>query len=742
MKINKINESWAIADKAMLMPKEEDFIFLIDCLNEYKSKGDESRIQYTPTGLWLCLSDNIYLLIRATLALSLLSKNYGDVCKVFRTELLNCLQTNIDKEDMKEAVDYFTQNVNKYMSIYGKYINSIKPEDIKESLNEMLTEASALTNEDKMDLWHQGKRGFNVKAASDSKLFDDYEICIQKGYTKEADILADEGAYRGLWWGKNHQANKIFSQGQVRQQNKQPATKVQPSNQVPAYDVFRLELLDFSKDELETCKKAIDSGKQPKAFYSELLNEIEHEDPVGYRAAYGDLITARKAKVLTNLIYSCMLNDKNYINVFKGIAETLLSGTNVAKSCKAAIANNVILNHLTSWLNEINNGKLTEAAEKHEQLNPKLWDDEDLKPEVTEKINLIVDEFLKGLEEDNIKIDVKDIIIVGSNCSYNYTDDSDLDLHLVVDTANLENSDLYNKLYSAYRTLFNKKIDIEFYGIPVEIFVETDDMPKLYNGVYSVMNNQWIEKPVAEDIPEIDQEALDKEVAIWEQRYEDLLAEIDKELDEALARGDTEAARNIQRQIDYFEDKEDSDYYNQNKYDDQIEELEQRLEESAESHINPIIDEINNYIEDLYELRKTGMAEEGQYGIKNLTFKEIRNKGYLDELKDLKNELISKELSLEEAAKDLDEEIEEADIPDVLQYIVGQYNYNLDPDIGLFKIQHVKAHELNYIVTQLYDLPNLEWLKKTVENDDFNKLVLLGNRQPEEKLYTITGQIN
>lgn len=740
MKINKINENWNIADKAALMPKEEDFVFLIDCLNEYKSKGEEARIQYTPTGLWLCLSDNIYLLIRATLALSLLSKSYGDACKAFRTELLNCLQTNIDKEDMKEAVDYFTQNVNKYIPIYSKYINAIKPEDVKESLNEMLMEASALTNEDKMDLWHQGKRGFNVKAASDSKLFDDYEICIQKGYAKEADILADEGAYRGLWWGKNHQANKIFSQGQTYQQNKQPVAKQAP-NSAP-HDIFKLEPLDFSKDELESCKKAIDGGKQPKIFYSELVNEIEHEDPDGYKAAYGDLITARKAKVLTNLIYSCILNDKSYIDAFRSIAESLLSGANVAKSCKAAIADKVILNRLTGWLNEINAGKLIEAVEKHEQLNPKLWDGEDLKPEVAEKINLIIDEFLKGLSEDDIKIDVKDIIIVGSNCSYNYTDDSDLDLHLVVDTSSLENSNLYNKLYSAYRTLFNKKIDIEFYGIPVEIFVETDDMPKLYNGVYSVMNNQWVEKPVAEDIPEIDQEALDKEVAIWEQRYEDLLAEIDKELDEALARGDTEAARNIQSQIDYFEDKEDSDYYNQNKYDDQIDELEQRLEESVESNINPIIDEINNYIEDLYELRKTGMAEEGQYGIKNLTFKEIRNKGYLDELKDLKNELISKELSLEEAAKDLDEEIEETDIPDVIQHIANQYSYNLDPDTGLFKIQHIKARDLNYIVMWLYDLPNLEWLKKVAENDDFNKLILLGNRQPEEKLYTITGQIN
>ena len=69
---------------------------------------------------------------------------------------------------------------------------------------------------------------------------------------------------------------------------------------------------------------------------------------------------------------------------------------------------------------------------------------------------------------------IKDIILVGSNASYNYTKDSDLDIHIKVDLDNLEcPSDLYALLYSAYRSIFNKNLDIDFYGIPVEIFVET-----------------------------------------------------------------------------------------------------------------------------------------------------------------------------------------------------------------------------------------------------------------------------
>ena len=119
---------------------------------------------------------------------------------------------------------------------------------------------------------------------------------------------------------------------------------------------------------------------------------------------------------------------------------------------------------------------IREDIEKHDALNPKLWDENgNLKPEVREKILEIAKEFTDGLKEDGIKFDLKDIRLVGSNCSYNYTDKSDLDVHLIMDTDSLEcPDDLYPLLYSAYRSLFNGKMDIDFYGIPVELYVETE----------------------------------------------------------------------------------------------------------------------------------------------------------------------------------------------------------------------------------------------------------------------------
>lgn len=65
------------------------------------------------------------------------------------------------------------------------------------------------------------------------------------------------------------------------------------------------------------------------------------------------------------------------------------------------------------------------------------------------------------------------------------------------------------------------------------------------------------------------------------------------------------------------------------------------------------VEAIDNLIEDIYNLRKEGMEEEGEYSIKNLIFKEFRNLGYLDNLKELRKKQISKELSLESLKEEL-----------------------------------------------------------------------------------------
>lgn len=173
--------------------------------------------------------------------------------------------------------------------------------------------------------------------------------------------------------------------------------------------------------------------------------------------------------------------------------------------------------------------ELEEDIEKHDELNPKLFNGDKLKQEVVDKINEIVDVFLESLAEDDIKIKVDDIILVGSNVSYNYTKDSDLDIHIIADVTQLDCPDnLYPLLYGAYKSLFNKKMNINFYDIPVEVYVETDDTPLRSNGIYSVKDNNWIKKPDQESIPEIDYDEINELVQPYEDRFNEIVNEIEE----------------------------------------------------------------------------------------------------------------------------------------------------------------------------------------------------------------------
>lgn len=57
-------------------------------------------------------------------------------------------------------------------------------------------------------------------------------------------------------------------------------------------------------------------------------------------------------------------------------------------------------------------------------------------------------------------------------------------------------------------------------------------------------------------------------------------------------------------------------------------------------------DRIDNFIDELYIMRQASIQKDGEYGMGNLIFKELRNRGYLYNLKKLKVKEAEKELSL------------------------------------------------------------------------------------------------
>ena len=76
-------------------------------------------------------------------------------------------------------------------------------------------------------------------------------------------------------------------------------------------------------------------------------------------------------------------------------------------------------------------GDLEQLTKFHDKLNPDLWENNRLKPEVRLALFKIAREFIKFINVEDIKL--TDITVSGSNASFNYTPVSDIDLHLIAD---------------------------------------------------------------------------------------------------------------------------------------------------------------------------------------------------------------------------------------------------------------------------------------------------------------------
>lgn len=133
------------------------------------------------------------------------------------------------------------------------------------------------------------------------------------------------------------------------------------------------------------------------------------------------------------------------------------------------------------------------------KLNPLLFEDNKLKPQIHDKILQIVDAFL---EYAGVSINISDIRIVGSNASYNYNEHSDLDVHIVTDLSTVSDPENIARLYfDSIKKNFKDSYDITIKGIDVEIYVEDINTTSVSNGIYSVSQNRWIKEPVVLEDP-------------------------------------------------------------------------------------------------------------------------------------------------------------------------------------------------------------------------------------------------
>lgn len=223
----------------------------------------------------------------------------------------------------------------------------------------------------------------------------------------------------------------------------------------------------------------------------------------------------------------------------------------------------------------------------HNELNSKLWSNKKLDSKVRVRLIQIAKEWSKfaNIPESSIK----DIIFVGGNANYNYTEYSDIDLHLVVDKNKLPNCpDLIDDYLKDKKQLWALTHDIKIYGHDVELYAEEDGQQRPANqGVYSVKYNKWLVSPEKGSLS----------------------------VDRVLLKGKTRA---MMDKIDFLIQQKSDDLSEFKKLKDKIR-----------------------------EMRSAAIRKGGEFSIENLVFKELRNNGYLNKLSDYITKIQDRSLSLE-----------------------------------------------------------------------------------------------
>ena len=221
----------------------------------------------------------------------------------------------------------------------------------------------------------------------------------------------------------------------------------------------------------------------------------------------------------------------------------------------------------------------------HDELNPKLWNNKKLKPDVYLALDRIGKEWATFAKIP--KKAIKDVIITGGNANFNYTRFSDIDLHLVVDKGSIPCDGLIDEYLQSKKELWALTHDITVKGQPVELYAQNYEDPfRKGQGIYSLKTNTWLQEPT---------------------KYK-------------LDRNHPEVTRKVKewmRIIDTLIDSNSDD-----------------------------ISEFTKIKGRLKGMRASSIEKNGESAPENLVFKELRNRGYLDKMNQYARNIKSQELSL------------------------------------------------------------------------------------------------
>ena len=156
--------------------------------------------------------------------------------------------------------------------------------------------------------------------------------------------------------------------------------------------------------------------------------------------------------------------------------------------------------------------------EKQPNLDEKFWKEGGTKlcPKVARRLTKIAEDFIEGLE---VPAQIEDIRFTGSLANYNWSKYSDVDLHIVVDFAKIdEDVELVKSFFDSARMRWNDLHNIKIYGYEVEVYVENVGDVHKSSGIYSISQDRWIIEP--------DPTSVDIDIALARKKSDDIATQV------------------------------------------------------------------------------------------------------------------------------------------------------------------------------------------------------------------------
>lgn len=226
-----------------------------------------------------------------------------------------------------------------------------------------------------------------------------------------------------------------------------------------------------------------------------------------------------------------------------------------------------------------------QALKFNQQLMPILWDGDSLKSGIKDHVLHVVDQFIDEAGLDTL--DLLDVVITGSSAGFNWTYQSDIDVHIVFDheAAKVTVHDNIGDVIDSKVQMWNEKHNITFGGHKIELYLQDPEEEFHGSGIYSLFHNKWLSK--ASNQPPI----------IDEQDFKD----------------------------------------NFNKYKQQV----------LDSIHSGELKQIQKTWDAIKEYRQSGLRTQAEeFSVPNLVFKELRREGLIDRLSKHRLELTDRQLTI------------------------------------------------------------------------------------------------